>query len=99
MVDSTIITQSIYKIGGHALVDPWVDPEALDFAQRMVEVWQPAQAFVLDVGLTDNGWKIVELNCFNCSGFYAANVPKIVDAIESMLDSNKKNFFVSPTDP
>lgn len=42
------------------------------------EDYQPDKAFVIDIANTDNGLKIVELNCINCSGFYEADIQKII---------------------
>jgi len=47
----------------------------------MVDMWQPADAFVLDIALTHNGYKVLEVNCLNSAGFYAADVSKLVQAI------------------
>lgn len=50
----------------------------------MIEIWQPARAFVIDIALTQESYKIVEINCINSAGFYAADVSKIVNAIQKM---------------
>lgn len=84
VVDQQVITGSLYKIGGRAATDPQVDPDVWAFTQRMVDQWIPSRAFVIDVAMTEEGLKIVEYNCINCSGFYACDTAKIVGAIESM---------------
>lgn len=54
----------------------------------MIAKWQPHDAFVLDVcSVPDDGdgWlgiKVVEINTLNSAGFYAANIPKLVMALE-----------------
>jgi len=57
----------------------------LEFANQMVQIWQPDRGFVIDIArLSNDELKIVELNNLNSSGFYSCDVMKIVAAIESM---------------
>jgi len=36
----------------------------------------------MDIGLTNDGWKIIEVNCINSSGFYPnTNVKAIIKAL------------------
>ncbi len=63
-----------------------VDDPAIAFTQHLVDQWCPARGFVLDIALTDNGYKVVEINCLNSAGLYASNVGKLVVAIEGMTD-------------
>lgn len=51
----------------------------------MIKLYQPGRAFVIDVALTDDGLKIVELNCINCSGFYEADIQKIIMSLNNIL--------------
>jgi len=52
--------------------------------QRLADIYQPAEAFVLDVCQLENNdeLKIVEINCMNCSGFYEANMELLLHALE-----------------
>ncbi len=84
VVDKVLVTQSQYKLGNRVVLDPAVEPDIIAFAQEMVDMWQPSRAFVLDIALTDKGFKIVEINNLNSAGFYACDVMKIVAAVESM---------------
>lgn len=84
VVDGSIAASTTYRVGRNVVADPDVSPQAEAFARLMVVRWTPARAFVLDVALADSGWRVVEINCINCSGFYGANVPRIVAAIEDM---------------
>jgi len=59
-----------------------VDQEALDWAQSMVNIFSLADAFVIDICLTNSGWKIVEAGCINSAGFYHADLQKMLLAIE-----------------
>lgn len=82
VVNGRIITGSQYQLNGNFLLDDQIEPEAIEFAQSMVDIYQLAEAFVIDVCLTDNGWKIVECGCINCAGFYKSDLQKMVMTVE-----------------
>ena len=48
----------------------------------MVDIYQLADAFVIDVCRTKDGLKIVECNCINCSGFYNIDEQKLIVSLE-----------------
>lgn len=85
IVDGKIITGSLYKRYGVLYQQPLIhDDEVLPYTQKMVDKWQPDRAFVIDIALTGEGYKVIEYNCMNSCGFYKCNVGKIVDAINNM---------------
>ena len=84
VIDGQIITYSQYKLGNKIVHSPYVDEEIIKFTQKMVDNWQPARAFVIDIALIPEGLKVIEINNFNSAGFYASDVNKIVGAIENM---------------
>jgi hypothetical protein len=85
VVDGKIVTGSLYKRYGILYQEPLLHGDAvLPYAQEMVDKWQPDRAFVIDIALTDDGYKIIEYNCMNSCGFYKCDVGKIVTAIEEM---------------
>ena len=84
VVNGKIITQSTYRRGSFLVYDNIVDDDALEFAQKMVDLYQLAETFVIDVCLTDNGWKIVECGSTSCAGFYDADMQKLVMGLEEM---------------
>jgi hypothetical protein len=84
VVDGRIITGSLYKRGNRVIYSSDLDDPAKAFAQTLVDHWCPARGFVLDIALTDNGYKVIEINCLNSAGLYASNVAKLVAAIEDM---------------
>lgn len=83
IVDGRVITGSLYKMGDRVTYQENTD-DAEAFAQRMVFNFEPSRAFVLDIALTEEGYKVIEANCFNSAGLYACDVNKIVHAVESM---------------
>lgn len=82
VVDGKVVTASQYRLGNSVVYDDQVEQAAIDYAQSMVNIFQLADAFVIDVCLTDNGWKIVECGCINCAGFYKSDLQKTINAIE-----------------
>lgn len=89
VIGGKIITGSRYAIGGKIEYNEYFDPEALEYAQKMVDIYQLADAFVMDICLTDNGWKIVECNCINCAGFYLCNMQKMIMELEYYFNPDK----------
>jgi hypothetical protein len=83
VVGGKIITGSQYRSGNRTVYDSFIEPEAIEFAQRMVDTFQLAEAFVIDVCLIEDGvWKVVECGCINCAGFYHSDVQKTIMALE-----------------
>lgn len=78
IIDGEIISASVYKINGTMRTSPIINEDEIKFVNEMITLYQPNRAFVIDIALTDDGLKIVELNCINCSGFYEANIQKIL---------------------
>jgi len=50
----------------------------------MVDLWSPDVGFVLDIADTPEGFKVIEVNCLNASGFYACDMAKVVFALEEL---------------
>ena len=89
VVDGRVIDASQYRIGSKTIYAHCSEPEVLDFAQRMVDIYQPAKAFVLDVCMTSDGMKVVEVNCINCSGFYDVNMQKLLSEVHSTFEAHQ----------
>lgn len=97
IVDRKIVTISQYKLGNRIVYKNVDNAEGRDacsfawsvlkgniFANTTLDGWMPQPAFCLDVCETPDGWKIVEINTINSSGFYAANITELVNALEWM---------------
>jgi hypothetical protein len=84
LVEGNAIAASLYK----PAVNPFVPREVIDFAESVAGIWMPVPILELDVAKTADGQlRIVELNCFNGSGFYAADVASIVRSVSRYLES------------
>ncbi len=85
IVNEKIVTYSLYKQGSRVVYRHEIDNDALEFAQKMVEV-NPnySKAYVIDICRTAKELKIIETNCINAAGFYAADVVKLAKAINQL---------------
>ncbi len=82
IVGGQIIDAGYYKFNDQAPFEEKVQEEGLAFARDMLRLFNLEEAFVMDICLTDEGWKIVEINCINSSGFYPnTNVKSIIKAL------------------
>jgi hypothetical protein len=83
IVNGKVVTGSVYRIGGRAEISPDVEDDVLAYARSVIATWTPADSFVMDVCLTQDGLKVIEFNNINSSGFYAINVPRYVNAMQT----------------
>ncbi|WP_428651206.1 ATP-grasp domain-containing protein [Roseibium sp.] len=85
-VGGKIVTYSLYKEGTRVVYRPEIDAHALEFAQLMVDInpgYSPA--YVIDICRTDEGLRLLETNCLNAAGFYAADLQKLAAAIDALV--------------
>ena len=101
VVDGRVVTGSLYKLNGRSHQRAQVDDDVVAFAQETVDLWGPADAFVLDVARTAYGLFLIEAGNVNSAGFYEANMGLIVDALERYAAKRyaAKKTPPSPGDP
>lgn len=81
VVNKKAITGSTYdSVGDIAPV------EVLKFADQCVNIWNPADVYVIDIAETSIGYKIVEYNQFSTSAMYNCNESLIIDSLEKFLN-------------
>ncbi|MEL7184111.1 MAG: ATP-grasp domain-containing protein, partial [Pseudomonadota bacterium] len=85
VVDDVVVTWSLYRFGPRVVYRPEIDDDALAFARDLVAA-NPryAPAYVMDVCRTTDGLRMLETNCLNAAGFYAADLNKLVMALEDL---------------
>lgn len=84
IVDGKPVTISQYKIGSRVNYQNHDNnQEAMIFATNMAKLYCPARAFVLDICLYNDEYKVVEINTMNCSGFYDGDMHKLITALET----------------
>lgn len=93
VVRDRVVTGSMYKRGDRVHYSSDVDPIVWDFAEMLTGqqarrldqdqpvTFVPAEAYCLDIALTPDGPKVIEINSINSAGFYACDMGKFVDAI------------------
>ena len=85
VVSGEIVTSSLYKEGTRVVYRTEIDDDALAFVREMVDLnpdYSPA--YVLDICRTDSGLKIIETNCINAAGLYAADLVRLAAAIDGL---------------
>ena len=87
VVGGRVVAQSQYAEYGKRQRNANVAADVIAFAQKLVDIWQPAKCFVLDVGETKDGLGMVEINTLNSSGVYECDFHAVVEALENLYDT------------
>jgi hypothetical protein len=82
VVKHKIITASQYMRATKPELSSFVSSTAIDFVNKVIERWTPSESFVIDIALTTQGYRVIEFNNINSSGFYACEVEKYVKAVQ-----------------
>ncbi|MFZ5441693.1 MAG: ATP-grasp domain-containing protein [Myxococcota bacterium] len=82
VVQGRVVTHSLYKRRAQVFSSPEVARHIDAFAEARTREWAPHEAFVMDVCETPDGLRIVEVNTLNSAGFYAADVQRLVMALD-----------------
>ncbi len=95
IIDGEVIADSMYRKRGQLHIssersDSSYDATKLAFYIANQE-WQPASAYVIDICETHQGFKVIEVNCFNASGYYACNVLDIVNYASELAEKEWSN--------
>lgn len=89
IVDKNILAYSQYKENNEVIIKNSIPDNVMKKAQEYVKLYQPDDGFVMDLALLENGdVKIVEYNCFNGSGTYAADLTTMFDYLKSRQNNN-----------
>lgn len=83
IVKGQIVTASQYMLGNRYCLDDIVDEPAYDFVNKMINLFEINETFVMDVCLVDGNYKIVECGCTNSAGFYKADMQKLIMSLET----------------
>lgn len=85
IIGGDVVTYSLYKDGARVLYRPEIDEDALGFARKLAALnpgYSPA--YVMDICRTDKGLRMLETNCINAAGFYAADLQVLAEAINRL---------------
>lgn len=87
VVDKKIVTGSRYKMGGRLVYDAVIDKPVLVLAEEIIRRFCPADAFALDFAVDPEGMPyVLEVNCINSAGLYAADTQKLVHALDDLAN-------------
>lgn len=87
VVDGVVVTGSRYKVGNKVIYTPEIDTPVLKLADEIIRRFCPVDAFALDVAMTPEGMpKVLEVNCINSAGLYAADTMKLVHALDELAN-------------
>ena len=85
VVNGRLITWSKYKEKGKLSTSLTAPVDLLYKARQWIKQYQPAEAFVMDVGLCGGNYYIIECGCINAAGFYDAHLPILFTALGNHL--------------
>lgn len=74
VINGKAIAQSLYRPDKYDMGSPSVG----EYAEQVAKLYNPQRCFVVDIAVTSEGYRVLELNSFSCSGWYKANLADIV---------------------
>ncbi|MEM8793286.1 MAG: ATP-grasp domain-containing protein [Pseudomonadota bacterium] len=87
IIQDRVVTFSLYKDGTRVVYRHEAEPEVRDFAQILADQnpgYSPA--YVIDICRTAEGLRMLETNCINAAGFYAADLDELATAIDRLVE-------------
>lgn len=79
-VGHTLVEISRYRKDGAMARMRGAPAEVVEFASTIAVTWLPAECVVMDIALTPDGPRVLEFNPIHGSGWYAADVPTVLEA-------------------
>lgn len=88
IVDNQVISGSRYMLHGKLNESAEDVPlSMLNFVKDRLQEYQLAEVYAMDIAEVGEGYKIIECNCFNGTGFYLHDIEKVVSAINKFIRS------------
>lgn len=81
-----VVNKSIVSVCSYGKQHRLDKDQAIDFAKTMIDIFNPSDIYVMDVGMVDNSWKVIEYNVFNSADMYDGNINNIVVSIEQFVN-------------
>jgi hypothetical protein len=85
MIEERVVAASSYRLRSMLDQSRRVPQDVIAYAEETARAWRPSDAYVMDVGETDAGLKVVEFNCLNASGLYACDERDVVREVSSFV--------------
>lgn len=87
------ITMSQYRRDGIYELDGTHIPEVMKYAEDVTAGWQPESVFVADIAKVTEGYKLIEINSFSCSGLYNCNTDIIVEEVSKVAEQEWEELY------
>lgn len=84
VVDGRVASSSLYRKNGRLAKEPGCPAEVSEFAAAAIRKWDPAAAYVLDIGISAGNPYIIEAQGFNSAGHYACDLDAVVSAANAL---------------
>lgn len=101
ILNNKVVTGGKYRSENSLDVEEGYDEKAAELAESAANKWSPAPLFIIDVGLTNEGYKIVEIGPFSYAGLYKCDLKKAITEISSFFENsyNYVGICASPNHP
>lgn len=93
IIDGSVVAGSQYKEDTLTQIREEAPLSVWDFAQKVADEYRLDDAYVIDVGLSLNELKLIEVNSFSSSGWYLADKPILVNAAAELAVKQYKDFY------
>ena len=88
VVGDEVISASRYAVNGELSESADDLPSAmLDFAHSLIQAHRLHDVYVMDIAQVNTGYKLIECNCFNGTGFYAHDIERVIQSISQFVRS------------
>lgn len=85
IIDKKIISGSRYFKYSKLNQSKIVNLNVLNFCRECIDIYNPCDMYVIDIGLYKNKYYVIELNDIHSSGFYSSDIEKIILSINNFL--------------
>ncbi len=76
-----VVAGSKYRENGMLCKEAGYPAEAAALAERLASSWEPQPVVCYDIGLTAEGYRLIEIGSPNCAGFYLSDLRPIIAAM------------------
>lgn len=92
IAEKKAITMSQYRLNNEYEENGTHIPEVMKYAEDVTAAWQPDKVFVADVAKVTDGYKLIEINSFSCSGLYSCDTDIIAQEVSRVAVEDWKDF-------
>jgi len=62
-----------------------IPEEMINYAESRIAEYKLDDVYVMDIAQIENGFKLIECNCFNGTGFYKHDIEKIITSVNNFI--------------